>query len=159
MKATAILQTLLIVLMTSAAIAAPDVPVLAHRLSVTPDIKKAFCGHDAIEIKAITGTATNFQVGGTYRITGTCRQETLQHAMLYVGNTAAPGDAAIVAVTGSALSKSLPTGSTEFDCTFVLLRPGTLHVTVYDADSPNKRDNASGGISLGDVTSTDLSTF
>jgi hypothetical protein len=35
--------------------------------------------------------------------------------------------------------------------TFTVLRPGILHVTVYDLDHDDKTDNASAGIYLGDV--------
>ena len=52
---------------------------------------------------------------------------------------------------GSSLTRDLPAGSTAFDCTFTLLRPGILHATIYNLDSPAKRDSASEGIYLGDV--------
>jgi len=58
---------------------------------------------------------------------------------------------AIVANAGSSLSKPLPNGTTEFDITFTLLRPGLLHVTIYDLDNHDKNDNAYAGIYLGDV--------
>jgi hypothetical protein len=70
---------------------------------------------------------------------------------LYVGNTAEPGPEAITATTGSSLSKSLRDPHTEFDVTFTVLRPGILHVTVYDVDQQDKRDNVSAGVYLGDV--------
>ena len=114
-------------------------------------IKKGFLGRDAIEIKAVTGTAPTFQVGETYRVTGVCRQETVRHALLYVGNTASPGADAITPAAGSALTKALPTGSTNFDCTFELRRPGALHVTIYDLDNPDRHDNAYAGVDLGEV--------
>ena len=128
-----------------------DAPVLPHRIAVKPEIKKAFQGNDEIQIREVTGTAANFQVGGTYRVTGICRQQSLGNARLSVGNTAEPGFDAIIPVAGSSLSKALPKGSTVFDCTFKLLRPGILHVTIYDLDDPDKRDNAAAGIYLGDV--------
>jgi len=46
---------------------------------------------------------------------------------------------------------TLPNGTTEFDITFTLLRPGLLHVTIYDLDNHDKNDNAYAGIYLGDV--------
>jgi hypothetical protein len=122
-----------------------------HTLSVTPEIKKAFHGADAIKIGSVTGTAPKFQTGGTYRVVGTCLQETLKNASLYLGNTAEPGSEAIAASAGSSLSKPLPIGTTEFDITFTLLRPGLLHVTIYDLDNHDKNDNAYAGIYLGDV--------
>src|SRR5262245_9049879 len=135
-----------------AAQAAPaETPALKDKLSVTPEIKKAFHSGDSIEIRSITGTAPKFQTGGTYRVIGTCRQQTLKNAILYLGNTAEPGSEAIVATAGSSLSKPLPSGTTAFDITFTVLRPGLLHVTIYDLDNHDKNDNAYAGTYLGDV--------
>src|SRR5258707_15884164 len=53
-----------------------------HTLTVTPEIKKAFHSGDAIKIRSVTGTAPKFQIGGTYRVVGTCRQQTLKNATL-----------------------------------------------------------------------------
>jgi hypothetical protein len=131
--------------------AAPDSPTLRHTLTVTPEIKKAFDSGDAIEIRSVTGTAPKFQTGGSYRVVGTCRQQTLKNATLYLGNTAEAGSDAIAASAGSSLSKPLPKGDTEFDITFTLLRPGLLHVTIYDLDNHDKNDNTYAGIYLGDV--------
>jgi hypothetical protein len=135
----------------SVAQAAPETPSLSYTLTVRPEIKRPFHGNDSIEIRSITGTAPKFQTGGTYRVVGTCRQETLKNATLCLGNTAKPGSQAIMASTGSALSKPLPNGTTEFDFTFTVLRPGLLHVTIYDMDNHDKNDNAYAGIYLGDV--------
>jgi hypothetical protein len=134
-----------------AAQAAPETPALKHNLSVTPEIKKAFRSGDSIEIRSITGTASKFQTGGTYRVIGTCRQQTLKNAILYLGNTAEPGSEAIVATAGSSLSQPLPNGTTAFDITFTVLRPGLLHVTIYDMDNHDKNDNAYAGTYLGKV--------
>jgi hypothetical protein len=131
--------------------AALETTALQYKLSVTPEIKRAFHSHDSIKIKSITGTAPKFQTGGTYRIVGTCHQQTLKNATLYLGNTAEAGSDAIVAAAGSSLSKALRDGSTEFDITFTLLRPGLLHVTIYDLDNHDKNDNAYAGVYLGDV--------
>jgi len=131
---------------------AADAPQgLSHRLSVTPEIKKAFHGSDAIEIKEITGTSDKFQVGGSYRVVGVCRQASLKNAQLYLGNTAEKGGDAIRAAAGSSLYMSLKDEKTEFDITFTLLRPGILHLTVYDMDSRDKNDSAFAGIYIGDV--------
>ena len=89
-------------------------PALPHKLTVTPEIKKAFPNGEGIEIRVITGTASHFQVGETYRALGVCRQQTLNHATLYVGNTAEPGSAAVAPAAGSSLYKAPPKGSTEF---------------------------------------------
>jgi hypothetical protein len=133
-------------------LSAADAPGgLDHRINVTPEIKKAFHGSDAIEIKEITGTSDKFQVGGRYRVTGVCRQTTLKNARLYLGNTAERGGDAIRPVQGSSLSVPLKENNTEFDITFTLLRPGILHLTVYDMNDGNKLDNAFSGIYLGDV--------
>ena len=129
----------------------PIAPALPYKLTVTPEIKKAFANGDGIEIREITGTASNFQVGGTYQIIGVCRQQTLRNATLYVGNTAPPGSEAIAPVAGSSLYTALPKGSTPFDRTFELLRPGVLHATVYDLDNHDKNDNAYAGVYLGKV--------
>ena len=129
----------------------PVAPALPYTLAVTPEIKRAFAEGDGIEIRAITGTTAHFQVGGTYRITGVCRQQSLAHATLYVGNTAEPGSAAIAPAAGSSLDTTLPRGSTQFNCTFQLLRPGVLHATVYDLDNHDKDDNAYAGVYLGKV--------
>ena len=131
--------------------AAADTPTLQHKINVTPEIKKAFNGSDSIEIRQITGTASKFQVGGTYRVTGICHQQSLKHATLYIGNTAETGPDAITATTGSSLFKPLSDTRTEFDVTFTVLRPGILHVTIYDIDNHDKNDNAYAGIYLGDV--------
>lgn len=128
-----------------------EVPSLTNKVIVTPEIKKAFEGSDGIQIREITGTAPKFEVGGTYRLVGTCRQETFKAAVLYIGNTAESGAAAIVALGGSSLSKTCALGSTEFDVTFTLLRPGILHATIYDTNRASKHDNAYAGIYLGDV--------
>jgi hypothetical protein len=124
---------------------------LQHTLTVTPEIKKAFHSGDAIKIRSVTGTAPKFQTGGTYRVVGTCRQQTLKNATLYLGNTAEVGSDAIAASAGSSLYEPLPKGTTEFDITFTLLRPGLLHVTIYDLDNHDKNDNAYAGIYLGAV--------
>ena len=100
MKTLAAIPALLAVVLGGSVQAMPGEPALAHRIAVTTEIKKAFSGHDAIEVKEITGTAANFQVGGTYRITGVCRQETLARAVLYVGNTAEPGGPRLCLPTG-----------------------------------------------------------
>ena len=131
--------------------AAPEPAALQHQLTITPEIKKAFHSHDSIKIKSVTGTMSKFQTGGTYRVVGTCQQRTLKNALLYLGNTAEPGSDAIVAAAGSSLSQPLRDGSTDFDITFTLLRPGLLHVTVYDLDNHDKNDNAYAGLYLGDV--------
>jgi hypothetical protein len=151
MRTRIILNSLLTALVVSIAQAAPETPELSHTLSIRPEIKRAFHANDTIEIRSITGTAPKFQTGGTYRVVGTCRQETLKHATLYLGNTAEQGSHAIVASKGSALSKPLPNGTTEFDITFTVLRPGLLHLTIYDMDNHDRNDNAYAGIYLGDV--------
>jgi hypothetical protein len=131
--------------------AASQKSTLTHRLTVTPEIKRAFHAEDSIKIKSLTGSLPKLQTGGTYRVVGTCYQRTLKNGILYLGNTAEPGSDAIVAVAGSSLSKPLRNGSTDFDITFTLLRPGLLHVTVYDLDNHDKNDNAYAGLYLGDV--------
>src|SRR5437867_7606460 len=132
---------------------APDSPTLQHTLTVTPEIKRAFRSGDKIKIRSVTGTAPKFQIGGTYRVVGTCRQKTLNNATLYLGNTAEAGSDAIAASAGSSLYKALPNGTTKFDITFTLLRPGLLHITIYDLDNHDKNDNAYAGLYLGDVVS------
>ena len=151
MKVSASIPVLLAATVFSVAQAAPEASPLPHKLIVTPEIKLAFQSGDAIELQEITGTTASFQVGGTYRIKGTCLQHTLKRAVLYVGNTAEPGADAIVPVSGSSLYQTLPDGSTAFDCTFTLLRPGILHVTIYDADSRDQHNTAHEGVYLGDV--------
>ncbi len=136
---------------TRTAQAAAETPALKDNLSVTPEIKRAFRSGDSIEIRSITGTAPKFQTGGTYRVIGACRQQTLKNAILYLGNTVEPGSEAIVATAGSSLFKALPNGTTSFDITFTVLRPGLLHVTIYDMDNHDKNDNAYAGIYLGEV--------
>jgi len=151
MKTDTVIMSVLIALFVSIAQAAPDSPTLRHTLTVTPEIKKAFHSGDAIKIRSVKGTAPKFQIGGTYRVVGTCRQQTLKNATLYLGNTAEAGSDAIAASVGSSLSKPLPNGTTDFDITFTLLRPGLLHVTIYDLHNHDKNDNAYAGIYLGDV--------
>ena len=151
MKTKTVITSVLIALAVSIAQAAPDSPTLQHRLTVTPEIKRAFRSGDKIKIRSVTGTAPKFQIGGTYRVVGTCRQKTLNNATLYLGNAAEAGSDAIAASAGSSLYKPLPNGTTEFDITFTLLRPGLLHVTIYDLDNHDKNDNAYAGIYLGDV--------
>lgn len=146
--ALAVFATSLLVT-TSVPTALAETPDLPIKIAVTPEIKKAFEGSDVIEIREVSGTAAKFQVGGTYRIVGVCRQQTFKSAMLYIGNTAEPGAAAITALDGSSLSKTCGPGMTEFDVTFTLLRPGLLHATVYDMNRVH--DNAYAGVYLGDV--------
>src|SRR5689334_20519813 len=135
----------------SIAQAAPETTTLEHKLTVTPEIKRAFQSDDSIKITSVTGTTSKFETGGTYRVVGTCYQHTLKNALLYLGNTAEPGSNAILATAGSSLSRPLHDGSNNFDITFTLLRPGLLHVTIYDLDNHNKNDNAYAGLYLGDV--------
>jgi len=153
MKTYTIIATLAsTILSLSGAAQAEDNPSpLPHKLNITPEIKKAFHGQDAIEIREITGTSSKFQVGETYRVTGVCHQSTLKNAQLYLGNTAEAGGDAIRAVAGSSLFIPLSGPSTEFDITLALLRPGILHLTIYDMDNHNKTDNAHAGIYLGKV--------
>jgi len=146
-----IITSLLAAFVVSMVQAAPETTSLQYKLTVTPEIKRAFHSEDSIKIKSITGTAPKFQTGGTYRIKGICSQRTLKNATLYLGNTAEAGSNAIVAAEGSSLSKPLREGSTEFDVTFTLLRPGLLHMTIYDLDNHDKNDNAYSGLYLGDV--------
>src|SRR5213075_2930679 len=56
---------------------------LQYTLRVSPEIKRAFHSDDSIKIRSITGTAPKFQAGGTYRVVGTCTQQTLKNATLY----------------------------------------------------------------------------
>ena len=148
---TRIITYLLAAFAVSIVQAAPESTSLQYKLTVTPEIKRAFHSDDSIKIKSVTGTAPKFQTGGTYRIKGTCYQQTLKNATLYLGNTAEAGSDAIVAAAGSSLSKPLRDRSTEFDITFTLLRPGLLHITIYDLDNHDKNDNAYAGLYLGDV--------
>jgi hypothetical protein len=162
MKTDTVITSILIVLVVSIAQACsfgkharaqatPHSSTLQHTLTVTPETKKAFHNDDAINIRSLTGSAPTFRTGGTYRVVGTCRQQTLNNATLYVGNTAEAGPDAIAASAGSSLYKPLLNGTTEFDITFTLLRPGLLHVTIYDLDNHDKNDNAYAGVYLGDV--------
>src|SRR5436190_9291614 len=133
MKTDTVIMSVLIALFVSIAQAAPDSPTLGHTLTVTPEIKKAFHSGDAIKIRSVKGTAPKFQIGGTYRVVGTCRQQTLKNATLYLGNTAEAGSDAIAASAGSSLNKPVPNGTTEFDITFTLLlcfpaTAGSTHV-------------------------------
>jgi hypothetical protein len=148
---TRIITSLVAALAVIVAQAAAETTALQHKLTVAPEIKRAFHSDDSIKIKSVTGSAPKFQTGGTYRIVGTCYQQSLKNATLLLGNTAEAGSAAIVAAAGSSLSKPLPHGSTEFDITFTLLRPGLLHITIYDLDNHDKNDNAYAGLYLGDV--------
>jgi len=147
---TAVAFTLIGCLQPSRTTAQQDRP-LQYTLRVIPEIKRAFHSDDSIKIRSVVGTAPKFQTGGTYRVVGTCTQQTLKNATLYLGNTAEAGPEAIVANPGSSLSRPLPNGTTEFDITCTLLRPGLLHVTIYDLDNHNQNDNAYAGLYLGDV--------
>ena len=148
---TRMIRSLIIAVTVGITQAASETPALQHKLAVTPEIKRAFHADDSIKIKSVTGTVSKFQTGGTYRVVGTCYQRTLKNALLYIGNTAEPGSDAIVACAGSSLSKPLRDGRNKFDITFTLLRPGLLHVTIYDLDNHDKNDNAYAGLYLGDV--------
>ncbi len=70
---------------------------------------------------------------------------------LNIENSAEQGSEAIAALAGSSLSKSLTNGSTAFDVPFRLLRPGILHVTIYNMDNHDRNDNTHEGIYLGEV--------
>jgi hypothetical protein len=128
-------------------------PAMPNKISITPKNKNTFKNGDGIEIKEVLGSVPNFQVGGTYRVKGICRQQTLDSAELYMGNTIVGrtgegdfGQNAIIPVGATWLFKSLSKGSTEFEYVFKLLRPGTLHITIYDGGG-----NAYAGINLGAV--------
>lgn len=149
MKISILVQSLLAVVAIGTASAGFTGTALPYKLSVTPEIKKAFHAGDAIDVREITGTTANFQVGGTYRVTGVCRQHALANASLYFGNSAEAGPAAIVPLPDSSLYRTLLSGSTAFDCTFKLLRPGIVHLTVYDLDNHDRTDNSYEGIYLG----------
>ncbi len=134
-------------------ITAAETTYLPYTLNVTPEIKKAFQGTDSIEVRAVIGSASRFEVGGTYRVVGVCRQEAIHNAVLYVGNTATSGSAAITTPAGSSLTKKCDSGLTPFDVTFTLLRPGLLHITIYDLDNANEDSNVYAGIYLGEAVS------
>jgi hypothetical protein len=128
-------------------------PAMPNKISITPKNKNTFKNGDGIEIKEVLGSVPNFQVGGTYRVKGVCRQQTLDSAQLYMGNTILVrtgegdfGQNAIIPVGATWLFKLLSKGSTEFEYVFKLLRPGTLHITIYDGGS-----NAYAGIYLGET--------
>jgi hypothetical protein len=142
-----------VLLMASAVQAAAGTADLPYAVVVTPEVRKAFPPGDGIEIRSVTGTAETFQVGGTYRVTGVCRQHSTKNALLYVGNTSSSHDEAIRASEGSELFKPLTEAETEFDVAFTVLQPGQLHVSFYDMDNRDRRDNAVGGIVLGQVAS------
>lgn len=90
-------------------------------------------------------------MGGTYRVKGVCRQQTLDKAQLHMGNTMTGEGSGIVPVGATSLDKALPKGSTEFEYVFELLRPGTLHITIYDMENKDPNDNAYAGIYLGEI--------
>lgn len=129
--------------------AADKVVPMLHTLRVEPKMKKIFRDTDGLEIQRVMGTDSTFQVGGTYRVIGVCRQKTLEDASLYLGNTSTPGPAAIEAAGGSSLAKKLKVGATDFDITFTILRPGQIHLTIYDLLNQDSRSNAYAGVYLG----------
>ena len=143
---------------TPAAAAATETaaPAMPNKISITPKNKNTFKNGDGIEIKEVLGSVPNFQVGGTYRVKGICRQQTLDSAQLYMGNTVKStgegdfGQNAIIPVGATWLYKLLSKGSTEFEYVFKLLRPGTLHITIYDGGG-----NAYAGIDLGKIMAGD----
>jgi len=122
-------------------------------IPVVPQGKKPFANGDGIEIKEVSGSSATFRVGGTYHVRGVCQQNSIQNASLYLGiTTEGDGDGeAIKPVSGTSLSRTIPKGRTEFDFEFTPLRPGKLHITLYDVDNYNPKDNASAGLYLGDV--------
>ena len=127
------------------------VNILAQPAAVTLAPKGTFKGGDGIEIRETTGTSPTFRVGGTYHVRGVCRQNSLEHANLSIGNTADPGPEAIQPAGGTSLAKEIPKGLTEFEFAFTPTRPGKLHVTIYDLDNHDSVDNAYAGIYLGSV--------
>lgn len=141
----------------SAAESETSPPAMPNKISIAPKDKKAFKNGDGIEIKEISGSVPCFQVGGTYRVKGVCRQQTLDNAQLYMGNTVEligegdKGQNAIVPVGATPLYKALPKGSTEFEYVFKLLRPGMLHITIYDMENKDPNDKAYAGIYLGET--------
>lgn len=122
-------------------------------IPVVPQSKKPFANGDGIEIQEVSGSSATFRVGGTYHVRGVCQQNTIPNASLYLGITTegdGEGDA-VKPAPGTSLSKTVSKGRTEFDFTFTPLRPGKLHVTLYDVDNDNPKDNAAEGLYLGDV--------
>jgi len=127
-------------------------PSAAEVVPIKPAVRNAFKEGDSIEISAITGSSSTFRVGGTYRVQGICRQNTVRNASLYLGNTAEGSADAIQPAAGTSLFIPAPKGSTEeFVFTITLLRPGRLHVTLYDLDNHDPKDNAYAGLDLGEV--------
>jgi hypothetical protein len=120
-------------------------------VAITLSAKKSFNGNDGIEIREVSGSSPTFKVGGTYRVRGVCRQETIAKGLLYVGITAEGNEDAIQALPGASLHKEAPKGFTEFEFGFTPLRPGKLHITLYDLDNHDPQDTAYAGLYLGDV--------
>src|SRR5258707_10024856 len=83
-----------------------------HTLTVTPEIKRAFRSGDKIKIRSVTGTAPKFQIGGTYRGVGNCRQKNLNKTTLYLGNTAEAGPDPLAASACPSLFKPPPKRTT-----------------------------------------------
>jgi hypothetical protein len=124
---------------------------LTDAVSITLSAKRAFKRSDGIEIREVSGSLPTLRVGGTYRVRGVCRQDTIRNALLYLGNTAEGSAEAIQPALGTALSKAAPKGLTEFEFVFTPLRPGKLHLTLYDSDNSDPKDNAYAGLNLGEV--------
>ncbi|MEI9898235.1 MAG: LptA/OstA family protein [Chthoniobacter sp.] len=121
-------------------------------MPVFPKNKKPFTKGDGIEIRELSGSSPTFRVGETYHVRGVCRQNSIQNAVLYLGITAEGDEDAIKPAPGTSLSKTAPKGVTEFDFAFTPLRPGKVHITLYDVDNYNPKDNASEGLYLGEVS-------
>lgn len=149
MKTHLIVSLLAATCFGSFALAEPA-PKLAHKITVTPKTIKVFQNSDRIDLEEITGTAPDFRVGGTYRAKGVCHQSTLSNAVLYLGNTS-DGQGAITPAPDSTNSLPVTPGDTPFDFTFTLHHPGRLHVSIYDLDNHNPRDNVYAGLVLGPV--------
>ena len=128
-----------------------EVSVSQPPVAVTLAPKGTFKGSDGIEIRETTGSSPTFRVGGTYRVRGVCRQSSVENASLFLSNTAEGDGEAIKPLAGTALSKVVPKGFTEFEFAFTPTRPGKLHITIYDNDNRNPVDNAYAGVYLGDV--------
>jgi hypothetical protein len=127
------------------------VSFLPPPVAVTLAPKGKFKGDDGIEIRETTGSTPTFRVGGTYQVRGVCRQSSVEHATLLLGNTAVGNEEAIKPAAGTVLQRDVPKGSTEFDFAFTPTRPGKLHITIYDMDNPSPTDKAYAGVYLGEV--------
>jgi hypothetical protein len=118
--------TLLALVMTSAAVAAPPVQ---DSVSVVLG-PKAYRDGDVIEITEVTATSGNLEQGDSITVRGRVRLDSRSSASLNLLVTQTEGDGQEETDPGQ--SKSVSKGLSAFELKATIKHKGVLHLTLYD---------------------------